>query len=96
MTPQSPQWLTVYTAQHISEAQIVAGRLQSEGIPAMVHYPVGGSAMGIYLGAVRVLVRPEHFDLAEAVLSPDEANALPDSTDIITYFWEEDDDADAE
>jgi hypothetical protein len=92
-SPQShtpnPQWMSVFTAYHLSEAQIVAGRLQHEGIPALVTYPTGGMAMGIYLGEVHVLVHPEHYARAISILDPEALDELPDSTDDITYLWDD-------
>jgi hypothetical protein len=79
----SPTWIAVYTAHNIPEAQIVAGRLQHEGIPAFVHYPVGGMAMGINLGEIMVLVHPDQYDLASTILFPNDPDELPDSVDAI-------------
>lgn len=79
--PQS--WIAVYNAQSIPEAQIVAGRLQNEGIPAFVHYPVGSMAIGINLGEILVLVHPNNYDTATAILFPDDIDELPDSVDTI-------------
>lgn len=94
-TPKAA-WITVYQAVSLPEAQIVAGRLEYEGIPALVDYPVGSSAMGIgMIGSARitVLVHPTDFDRARDILETDAPTALPDTTDSITYDWTDDDEA---
>ena len=90
-----PQWMIVYTTYNAPEAYIVAGRLESEGIQAMVHLVPGASALGIHvgrLGEVSVLVRMEDHPLAMAILEPDEPGALPDSTEDVRYLGIEDED----
>lgn len=91
---QSPEWMIVYITYNFLEAQIVAGRLESEGIQALVHQEAGASAIGIRIGRmgeVKVLVRPDDYDAAEAILFPDEPDVLPDDTDRIIF---DDDDLD--
>jgi len=54
--------VTVYTARQM-EAQILKGRLESEGIPALLSYESAGLVYGLTvngLGAVRILV-PKHL-----------------------------------
>lgn len=83
--------MVVYTAYNLPEAHIVAGRLQSEDIPAMVHQVPGASAIGIQigrLGEVTVLVRAEDYMTALAILEPE---SLPDSTDDVRYLGLKDD-----
>lgn len=92
--PPRPAWIAVYTAHNLPEAQIVAGRLEYEGIPTLVNYPVGGTSMGIYLGAISVLVHPDHYAQALAILETDELDELPDTTDPISYHQDDDDDDD--
>lgn len=63
--------MVVHIAHSEPEAYIVAGRLQSEGIPTFVHQEPVGKAYGLSvgpLGEVKVLVRPEDFDQALAIL----------------------------
>ena len=88
----------MYIAYNAPEAHIVAGRLESEGIPALVHQMPGAGAIGITIGSlgeVTVLVRAEDYGRAMVILEPDEPDALPDSTDDIRYFeFDEDDDDD--
>ena len=98
ISQQDPnQWMVVYTTYNIHEAHIVAGRLQSEAIPAMVHQQAGASALGITVGAlgqIFVLVRPADYDLALDLLEPDEPDALADDTDRVIFG--DDDDLKAE
>ncbi len=88
--------MVVYTAYNLSEAHIVAGRLEVEGIRALVHRQVGAGAIGITfgkLGEVSVVVRASDYEQALAILDPDEPESLPDSTDDIIYtITDEDDD----
>jgi hypothetical protein len=86
--------MVVYVTYNIHEAQIVAGRLQSEGIMAYVHQEPGASAMGIHigtLGEIKVLVYPQDYALAESILFPDEPDTLSSDTDQIIFG--DDDDA---
>ncbi len=88
------EWRIVFTTTNAAEAEIVAGRLRSEHIPAMVHQEAGGRALGItvgVLGEVKVLVRPDDYERAIAVLEPDSPDVLPDSTDSIIYPVEDED-----
>ena len=95
---QPPKWMVVYTTYNYPEAHIVAGRLQSEGIQAMVHQAPGANAIGIHigtLGEITVIVRAEDYAKAMLILEPDEQNMLPDSTgDIIYIKPEEEEDTD--
>jgi len=84
----APQWMVVYITYNVPEGHIVAGRLQSYGIPAMVHQALGASAFGITIGSlgeVRVLVHAEHYDEALALLAPDDPDLLTDDTERIIY-----------
>ena len=54
--------VTVYTARQM-EAQIIKGRLESEGIPALLSYESAGLVYGLTidgLGEVKIMV-PEHM-----------------------------------
>jgi hypothetical protein len=88
-----PEWLVVYTTYHFYEAHIVAGRLQSEGIPVMVHQQAGANAMGIHiggLGEIHVLVDPANYEWAVAVLDSDSHAELPEDVDQIIYGDDDD------
>jgi hypothetical protein len=55
--------VTVYTARYM-EAQIIKGRLESEGIPVLLSYESAGLIYGITidgLGEAKVMV-PEHLE----------------------------------
>lgn len=68
-------WMVVYIANSEPEAYIVAGRLQSEGIPTFVHQEPVGKAYGLTIGAlgeVKVLVSPSDFERAQEILDDDE------------------------
>lgn len=83
-----PEWMVVYITYNFLEAQIVAGRLESEGIQALVYQEPGANAIGIRIGRmgeVKVLVRADDYDTAEAILFPDEPDILPDDTDRIIF-----------
>jgi hypothetical protein len=93
-----PEWMIVYITYNVVEAHIIAGRLHSEDIPAMVHQEAGASAIGITLGRlgeVKVLVNPGDYERALAILETeaDDIDALPDTTNNVTYYLDEDDDA---
>ncbi len=91
---QPVQWMVAYTTYSLPEAHIVAGRLESEGIPAMVHQMPGANVLGIRvgsLGEIIVLVRESDYPAALAILAPDELDTLTDSTDDVRYLGLEDD-----
>ena len=61
MSPKE-EMAIVYTARQM-EAQIIKGRLESEGIPALLSYESAGLVYGLTvngLGEVRILV-PKHL-----------------------------------
>ena len=63
---------TVYRAAGMLEAEIIKGRLESSGIPAMLDYESLGRVMGITvdgLGEVRVLVHNERASDARQLLA---------------------------
>jgi hypothetical protein len=89
----SNEWIAVYITHNLPEAHIVAGRLEYEGIPAMVNQAIGRSAIGITIGRmgeVAVLVHPADYDRALEILDPEGPDELPDSTADVTYHWDDD------
>lgn len=89
------EWRVVFTTTNAADAEIVAGRLRSEQIPAMVHQEAGGRALGItvgMLGEVKVLVRPGDYERAIAILEPDYPDELPDATDSLIFPVDDEDD----
>ncbi len=91
---KSPEWMVVYLTYSVNEAHVVAGRLEHEGIPSMVHRQVGAGAIGITIGSlgeIRVLVASTDYERALDILESGEPAALPDSTDQIIYNLPESD-----
>jgi hypothetical protein len=68
--PAKEPLVTVRTAKYL-EAQIIKGRLESEGIPVLLRYESAGLVYGITidgLGQVRIMV-PQHLaDEAREIL----------------------------
>ena len=63
---------TVYRTAGLMQAEIIKGRLESAGIPAMLDYESLGRVMGITvdgLGEVRILVPDERADEAKELLT---------------------------
>jgi hypothetical protein len=89
--------MIVYETSNDTDAHIIAGRLQVEGIQAVVYRQPGAAALGITigrLGSVTVLVRPSDYERSLSLLEPDELDELPQTTDDITYLGLEDDEPD--
>ena len=66
---------TVYVAGGLPEAQIIKGRLESEGIPAILSYESAGLVYGITtdgLGQVKVQVPPSLAQDARDILKATE------------------------
>ncbi len=89
--------MIVWVTYSAPEAHIIAGRLESEGIPAMVYSEPGAAALGIHIGSlgeVKVLVRPHDYERALAALEPDMPGTLPDTTGNVIYRPPDDEDDD--
>jgi hypothetical protein len=94
---QDPQWMVVLVTNNPMEAHVVAGRLDSEGVPAWVHQEPYGSAMGLTvgkLGEVRVLVKYEDYDRAVDILDSGDYDELPEDVDQTVFGDELDEDYD--
>jgi hypothetical protein len=68
------QLVTVRTARYM-EAQIIKGRLESEGIPVLLSYESAGLVYGITidgLGEVKVMVPERLAEEAKEILGVDE------------------------
>ena len=66
----SERLVTVRTASYL-EAQIIKGRLESEGIPALLSYESAGLVYGITvdgLGEVKIMVPRDLAEEAKAIL----------------------------
>jgi hypothetical protein len=69
MSP-SEQLVTVYTARYM-EAQVMKGRLESEGIPVLLSYESAGLVYGITvdgLGEVKIMVPKRLAEEAKEIL----------------------------
>jgi len=68
-------WKVVYIARSEPEASIVAGRLETQGIETFIHRETTGNlAYGVYIdpfGEVSVLVHPDQYEQAAALLDED-------------------------
>ncbi|MDP1991463.1 MAG: DUF2007 domain-containing protein [Syntrophales bacterium] len=65
-------WEAVATASGMTQANLIAGRLESEGIPAKLHYEAAGAIYAITidgLGEVRILVPVADWARAREILS---------------------------
>lgn len=64
-------WVVVFTTPSRPEAHIIVGRLESEGIPAIIHAEASRDALGIHIGRfgeLQVLVHESHAEDAQAIL----------------------------
>lgn len=71
----SPTWIAIITTS-IPEATMIAERLRSLGIPAMMHHEAGASAFALSVGSygqARVLVPESFFNRAAGLLESDPA-----------------------
>jgi hypothetical protein len=71
------RWVEVAQTFGLAQAQILAGRLQAEGIPAYAWQEGAGQAAGLLvglLGAGHVLVPEEYEEQALDILSDEEEN----------------------
>lgn len=70
---QSPTWMVVANTNGVAQAEIIAGRLKSVGIPAIIHREAVGAALGLTIGLGQAVVAvPEaYYEPALAVLTPD-------------------------
>ena len=69
---QPVRWEVVAIAHGLSEAAIIRGRLETEGIPARAHQEPAGTAIGLtvgLLGEVKVLVPEPLVESALDILS---------------------------
>ena len=87
--PNKDNLAIVYTTYALPDAHIVVGRLQSEGIPAIVDHMPGMTSIGITVGAmgeIRVLVHIANYERAINLLEPIEPEQLSlDNEDIIIF-----------
>ncbi len=65
-------WHIVYTASGMTQAKIITGRLETEGVPTRLKYEAAGTIYAITidgLGEVKILVPAEDLDRADAILN---------------------------
>jgi hypothetical protein len=65
-------WEVVATASGMTQAKIIAGRIESEGIPTQLRYEAAGTIYAITidgLGEVRILVPVPDWERATELLS---------------------------
>ncbi len=95
LTPNNKQsdFAVVYTTYVLADAHIVVGRLQHEGIPAIVDHMAGMSAIGVtfgVLGEIRVLVHLANYEYALDILIPQNPEQLnADNQDHIIFDEDE-------
>ncbi len=68
---EEESWSVAATASGMAEAQVMAGRLEVEGVPVRLRYDVAGALYAVTvnrLGAVRLLVPEEYREQARAIL----------------------------
>jgi hypothetical protein len=81
---QETRWVEVATTNGITTAQILAGRLQSEGIPARAWQESAGQAAGLVIGTLgmgHVVVPEEYVDKALDILADVDNNVDIDDED---------------
>lgn len=92
---KGPQWVAVYITHNLPEAHIVVGNLRAHDIPAMLHQEAGATALGITLGnlgEIKVLVSPQDYDEAAALLFPAVNEGIEANNDKIQLIWHDDGD----
>jgi hypothetical protein len=68
---EQPGLVEIYVTSGLLQAEIIKGKLESNGIPVLLQYESLGPVMGLTLnglGQVRLLVREEQVESARAVL----------------------------
>jgi hypothetical protein len=93
-------WMIVYTTHDLTEAHIMAGRLEVENIKSIIHRQTVAGVYGITIGPIgeiQVVVHPSEYERALAILEPDELYTLTDDNDKIIYYnYHSDEDDDPE
>jgi hypothetical protein len=89
-----PEWVVVYETNDVTDAHIIAGRLEVAGMHAYIHQQPGAGALGIrigLLGEITVQVPAEEYESALDLLEADELDELPDSSEPIIFPPADDD-----
>jgi len=74
-------WHVVYTASGMTQAKIITGRLETEGVPTRLKYEAAGAIYAITidgLGEVRILVPAEDLDRTRGGSRSTEPTPLPE------------------
>ena len=79
------KWVPVATAMGHIEANLIAGRLQSEGIPARISQEAAGAALGLTIGMFQIRVLVPEAMAQQALLILSELAILNDDD------WQEED-----
>lgn len=90
---ESNPWMVVYIAYSEPEAYIVAGRLQTEGIPTFVQQEAIGRVYGLAggpLGEVKVLVSPNDYDRALEILDDTDESDDDEADDLDLALGDDD------
>ena len=77
-------WKLLTKMYSMLEAQMLVGRLETEGIPAQAWQEGAGKAYGLtvgYLGEVRVMVMASDLARAQTIAAEDYSDTLPDDDD---------------
>ena len=77
--PPKNKYITIYIANGQPEAQIIKGRLELEGIPAILRYESLGLVYGLTvdgLGQVEIQVPSNLVQTAKDILNTDESDTL--------------------
>ena len=83
--PREVRWTVVETTPGITVAEIIVGRLQSEGIPARAWQEGAGEALGLLVGLLgtgHVVVPEEYAEQARAILAEDQSDLDDDQSDM--------------
>ncbi len=96
--------MVVARANGVTEASIIAGRLESLGIPVVIQRESASAAFGLIYGPLaeaRVLVPEKYYEMAMAALEPDDSllqlgDGETDDVDFAEDDEEEDGDDDDE
>jgi len=95
--PEKSEWIAIFITHDLQEAHIIAGKLRTYDIEAMIQTVPGASAIGITignLGEVKVLVAANVYDEAYDILFPEDENQPEHNTDKVDYIWHDDGDGD--
>ena len=92
---RGPDWIAIYVTHNLQEAHIMAGKLKAHDLPCHIHQEAGATALGITLGnlgEIKILVDPDDFARAEALLFPDPLNQIEANNDKLQVIWQDDGD----